>query len=166
MSKFFLSYCIKPVYLQSSEQDAKKCGLINGSIYASLLTLIIVLLGGRFYLREKNYDDKKFILKCLIGVIIAIWIFVPVISYKGRGVEWNGYQNLIQELIDQGFTRQQALGFIQGISETSIQPGVVGNLSTMIFASDSKQKTNDSTKSNRRLQSKKGEITNILMKQT
>jgi hypothetical protein len=150
-AKFFISKCILPTFLQKSEDDAKSCGLVNGLIYCSLVTLIILAGGGRFYLNEENLEKKKQILYFIIGILCLIWLVIPLVSRNGEGKMWIGYQDAIKDLMNQGYSKKDALAFIQGIA-TSAEPniGLAQGISAMVFAKGSQggedEKKNDEQK--------------------
>lgn len=142
-AKYFSPKCIRPLFLQKTEGDAKRCGFTNGIVYCALLTLIIGAAGGRFYFHEENSEKQKKILYLIIGILSAIWIVIPLISWYGEGTMWVGYQDVIKDLMDQGYTRQQALSFIQGISDTGPQLGLAQGISAMVFAKSQEGETGE-----------------------
>lgn len=141
-SKYFIPYCIRPVYLQESESNAKTCGLVNGLIYCLLLTLIIGSGGLRFYLKEEKLDFKRNIFLATVSVIGLIWIVVPLIFRHGNGVMWNGYNSTINDLISKGYTHQEATRLLQGIQENGPSLQGIGGMVFMKSAgpSDGKDK--------------------------
>lgn len=138
-SKYFIPHCIRPIFLQSSENDAKNCGTVNGFIYCALVTLIILVGGGRFYLREQNPEYKSLIKKGIIGLLIVIWVVLPIITRYGQGTIWRGYDSVIRDLMSQGYTRKEALAFVSGFKEASTDVGLPKGLA-MVFASSEKEK--------------------------
>jgi hypothetical protein len=135
-SKYFLPYCIRPIFLQDTEAQAKKCGLINGLVYAVLASIIIITAGGRYYFKEDNTIIKKNIYYGIIIGLSLVWLIIPFLCWYGNGNIWKGYDSTISELIKQGYTRPQALAFLNGMnSESAI--GFVQGLTT-VFAKDQK----------------------------
>ena len=133
-AKYFIPYCIKPIFLHPNIEDAKKCGLINGFIYSALLTLLILIIGGRYYLIQENNEMKKKIMYSIVIGLILLWTVIPFISRFGAGTMWTGYQSSIDDLLRQGFTRQEAIAFLQGLIDDSSQLGITSGLTGMVFA--------------------------------
>lgn len=133
-AKYFIPYCIKPIFLHPTQKEARTCGLVNGLIYSALITLIVAAAGGRFYFVQENPETKKRILYGILIGLAIVWIFMPLLSWYGNGNMWKGYESTIVDLMNQGYTRQQAIAFLQGMVDESPQLGLAQGLSAMVFA--------------------------------
>ncbi len=133
-SKYVVPHCVRPIFLQSSKDSSKQCGLINGLIYCTMLTITIGAMGGRFYYKETDPVIKKYILYGIIGSLTCIWLFIPIIVRYGYGTIWEGYDQTTKDLMAQGYTKEQALSIIQGIAgDAEPQLGFAQSVSAAVF---------------------------------
>lgn len=147
-AKYFIPHCIKPVYLHQTESSAKQCGLVNGLIYSFLVSLIIIVAGGRYYFLQTDPIFRKKILYGIIITLSIIWILVPVISRSGSGTMWRGYVETIDELLAQGYTKQQAIAFLQGLVDQGPQLGLAQGLTAMVFTKSTEKEEKMNIKDN------------------
>lgn len=133
-SKYFLPYCIKPVFIHTNEKDVGTCGMVNGFIYAGTLSLVILIGGIRYYIKANTAESKRNIIYSIIGLLLVAWILIPIITRQSSINMWYGFQDSIRELMKQGYTFQEAVVLLQGMSQNA-QLGVLNNISSMIFAS-------------------------------
>lgn len=137
-AKYLVPYCIKPVFLNSSRGEAMKCGFFNGLLICAFITIVSGLAALRFYMKEQNEDTKKQILKWYGIAIGVVWVFVTIFSWYGHGNMWEGYQGVIEDLVKQGFTRMQAISFLQNMDlsvSSALSLGPIQGMSAMVFAS-------------------------------
>lgn len=107
MSQLFVPSCIKPIYLMDTIDDAHRCGLVNGVIYCSMLTPIILIIIERIHNKTEWFSGKTLVYTTII-VLSLLWILVPIILYFGYGSMWIGYTQTLNSLISQGLSRIQA----------------------------------------------------------
>lgn len=139
MSKYLSSKCIRPLFLQKTKEDGGKCGNIDGFIYAFLFTVISAGVFIKFDIYKIKYAIYGYLL-----FLSILWISVPIITSFSYGNMWDGYQETITDLMSQGYTRQEALSFINGMNQpTSLAEG---KISAMIFASKENEMKNMESK--------------------
>src|SRR5581483_6916668 len=111
MSKFIISYCVEPLYVIDDIEKARTCGYSTGLVYCTILTIIFGLIIIRhLYKHDSQYIyTPKPVLVVLLSAIILCWIFIPLFIRSFYGNMWSGYNAYIQDFINQGFTRQQAI---------------------------------------------------------
>lgn len=130
LSKYFNPTCVRPVFLQKNRSDAMTCGFLNGISYSLLITLTIMLLVFKTYKKgENNYIH--------LGIFITVlcWLFIPIFLRYGEGNMWEGYQDVNNDLKNQGLTVQQVLSFLQRNGE--IYDVGSGGKSPLAFATSS-----------------------------
>ena len=150
MSKYFASYCVKPIYLLSSIEEAQNCGLYNGLFMSSILTLFILLAGARYYfnqdvkyanqpaIQEYITSNKKNTLIFMMVLLGIVWVGIPVFSRYGYGNIWTGYTDSIKDLLAQGFTRQEAYALLQSVDSSSARGNGVIPITFMKKGGDNK----------------------------
>jgi hypothetical protein len=141
-SKYFLSYCVKPTFLQKKKKDAKMCGLVNGFVYTFFLSLLIITFSIRFYYLQEKEDVKQKIILYVSILLALLWILVPMFRYYSEGSKWDGYKSLLLDLQKDGYTRQQAISFIQNI-DSSQGSDVPKNIKDVVFANKDQQQRSD-----------------------
>jgi hypothetical protein len=141
MSKYVLSFCVEPLYVLESIDKAQHCGFATGLIYCTILTIIISLfLLRHFYVNkdQEKYKIKPFVV-ILISVLITCWIFIPLLLRYSYGNMWTGYNMYVQDFMNQGFTRQQAIALISQISSSGdINVGYIQGASSLVVAEKQK----------------------------
>ncbi len=138
-SKYFWPTCVKPLYIQEDMNKAETCGLINGLVYCFFFTITTLVFAGRFWYKETDEIMKKRILYIAIAVIAAAWIIVPIFSKFSNKTLWKGYDESINDLIAQGYTRQEAIRMVQGFGEAS-GDALLKNVGAVVFAGKQDQK--------------------------
>lgn len=142
-AKYYIPYCVRPSFLQDNENNASTCGLVNGIVYSFIFTVLIVLASIKFYRDEKDKDKKNNIVTITVIFLFVLWIFTPLSLWSGEKNVWNGHQQTIKSLMNDGFTKKEALSFIAGIKEPGIQINTAQGLPPMIFTKDLEEKTKE-----------------------
>ena len=134
VSKFFIPYCIKPLYLIESHDNAGNCGFINGLVYSSIFTIVIVIAGIKFYTSETDTGRQRLILYGLCIVLSLLWVFLPVILYYSYKTIWKGYDNAKRDLLSQGYSKMEILNILQLFEQNSAALNMSNFGGGMIFA--------------------------------
>ena len=143
-AKYYIPYCVRPSFLQDNENNASTCGLVNGIVYSFIFTVLIVLASIKFYRDEKDRDKKNNIVTISVIFLFIIWIFIPLSLWSGEKNVWKGHQQTIKSLTDDGFTKKEALSFIAGLREPSVQINATqAGLPSMIFSKELEEKSKE-----------------------
>jgi hypothetical protein len=136
VAKYFYPYCLKPLYLIDSQDNAARCGLLNGIFYSFVFTIVAIVAGIKFYTSEKDDDNIRRIVKYGTYImIISFWVFIPVLSYFGHKNIWTGYDIAKRELQGQGFDKMQIINILQLFEQNAASITSTGTSSKMLFAS-------------------------------
>ncbi|MDD4931389.1 MAG: hypothetical protein PHG66_04580 [Candidatus Colwellbacteria bacterium] len=125
-SKYFAPYCIKPLYLIDSQDNAGNCGFVNGLVYSSIFTITIILAGIKFYSSEKDDTRRRWILYGMFIVLSLLWILTPLILYSSYKTIWEGYNNAKKDLQAQGYSKMDILNILQLFEQNSAPLNVAG----------------------------------------
>ena len=142
-AKYFLPYCVVNTYLLDTVEQAENCGLINGILYAFLISLVIIFFTIRFYIRLNPVYRSKFLM--FIGIILLIlWIWLPLSFKSGYNVLWTGYTNVINSLLSLGYTRFQAISILQSANSSGdiLSGSIISSASGGLIALSPKNKNN------------------------
>ena len=132
IAKFFSPYCIKPTYLINTSEESVKCGFINGLFYSFVFTVIILLVGFKFYGSETDITRKSYIMYGMGISIGLLWILCPIISYYTHKTLWTGYNDSKIELQKRGYSKMEILNILQ-LYEQGAAPINIGGIPTGVF---------------------------------
>lgn len=135
VSKFFSPYCIKPIYLIDTIEEAGTCGFINGLFYAFIFTLTILLAGYKFYGSETDINIKRYVIYAMGISIGLLWILSPIITYYSHKTLWDGYNDSKIELQSKGYDKMEILNILQMYDQRST-PVNIGGIPTGVFLSN------------------------------
>ena len=145
IATFLNPACSVPLFQQSTMSNVLTCARINGFIGAFIFTLLLLI--PIFFLvktfKQKNHESTEtyhkrrrwnIIWLSILGIIILLlWIFLPMINSWMNSKRWEGFQEQINSLVNNGYTRSQALDKIQSLYEnkqkiSAIQENGFGNV--------------------------------------
>ncbi len=141
ISQYFISSCVRPIYLLNTKEDAMKCGLWTGIMYALIISIIVFLYCYKYVFLEKDWELKKLQGGFSIMVLLSVWIALPLSYRASYGTVWEGYSDLLNDLTSQGLSKNEALKLVANVSQTSTLgslPGVGG-----VFSSSAPKGTNN-----------------------
>lgn len=104
LAKYLDPACVKPLYLLKDKRAACKCGRLTGVVYAAIFTLIIVLI---LIQKHKISFSHPFVYAIII-VISSLWILLPYTFQYGYSNLWKGFQDLISDLVNSGYSQDRA----------------------------------------------------------
>lgn len=138
-SLYFSPSCVKPAFLNDKE-NVRKCWLLDGIGYSLLFTFILIIVN--LYAYSKRVGNVNIGIVWNILIFILIWSLLPILFWYSGGNLWSGYQSIMSDLISSGFTKQEAISFIQGLdnfnkgTSTSVSP----LLSKVVFGKDKEER--------------------------
>jgi len=148
ISRFFIPECIKPTFMLSSEKSAGKCGFTSGIIYGILLSIIVIIISLKYYLKETDDDMKRNIKLIGGGLIIFILLsFPPLFSHSSKKL-WGGYDNTSRELRSQGYDRTEIFNILQSFDGGKTSINVGGFAGIMMGRNEEKEKEKEKEKKN------------------
>ena len=132
MGNFIDSRCSIPVFKLTDSSLVKKCGRLPGYVISGMLTFfcIFVYIAITVFLNfsnnnpisppteeEKTNQDniKQIITIVFICVLILIWVVIPISTGYLNVKQWEGYQYQINEFMNDGLSRKDALDKMQSI---------------------------------------------------
>lgn len=137
--------CNVPLFVLG-QNDAEDCGMTNGYICATLLTIVILIILGILIYRgrrevktEQEQKQEEYITPQESGVkfsefiyvtgallIIGLsWYYLPGLSRWFYLRSWQGYDAQIQSYMTNGLSRQDAINKVQDIYQTQIQANAI-----------------------------------------
>jgi hypothetical protein len=115
VSKYFVPECVLPLYFMGSESTAHNCGVVSGTIYASIITLLTLLLIFRIYTKVPDPNERMLYYK-IIGIALGVcWIILPVMAWFSYGNMWKGYQQVMSYLQAEGYSQITSVQILAGI---------------------------------------------------
>ena len=119
------AYCL----LKSSQLKSSNSTICPNALWSVFITI--------------HFLKKKYIIYGTIIGLILFWIIVISVSRFGSGSIWQGYNSIIADLVNQGFTREQALSFIQGLPGNNGSFGFPQSLTSVVFAAQKNKNMNN-----------------------
>jgi hypothetical protein len=117
MRLYFSPECVKPPFLSDDKTKIKQCWAMDGLFYAIFLVVLIFVSWTYYRAKtppELNPSSRTFVILSAIIVIV-----VPYLFWFSGGNLWEGYRLTMKSLIDQGFTKKEAINFLQGIDDSN-----------------------------------------------
>jgi hypothetical protein len=150
LSGFLFPQCVQPVYWMDDVHTADRCGWQNGILYACLLSLLgfIVLIGHRWKASwttktvgtGSSVEQSSFpILLFVIGYLVTVWSFVPLLFRLASIAQWKGYQTAIQNLMDKySMTRLEAINTVASWHSGTLDAGSTSIISASALLGSSR----------------------------
>lgn len=142
MEGFINPKCNVPLFALPTIDDAKECGSTGGTIFAVILTLIIVIVCGVLIYKNHNPTPKPNTPQEKVkgvttmdmvyggvglGLIILSWMYIPSLMSWTRGRSWEGYNAQIESFVKSGSTREQAINKVQELYQATMQAQAIEN---------------------------------------
>jgi len=137
MSKYFISHCVKPIYMLNTKEQATQCGTWDGVFSGLTVVVIAFVLAAHFFIKEYSKSKEKKYVFFIGAAIISVVLFTGsvITSRFGSETVWKGYADSMDELLAQGLTRLQAISVLQTYEKSSpLQSGLIGGGSLQIAA--------------------------------
>lgn len=131
LSKYFLPFCVKPIYLFDNAINARKCGFMNGIIYSVIATIVLCILYVK-YVMNHDRSNKNILFTLFVGVLVVIWIFFPLSFSHSNYIMYQGFFDTVNSLMEKdGLTRVQAISVVSSFynSDSGIQLGLLQSVS-------------------------------------
>lgn len=126
MAQFIDPRCGLPLYLLDNENVASYCGKLEGYIASFFIILILIGAIGYFYFTGKLGENYKML--GVIGIIVVLLaMVVPMFTSWLKKVNWRIYNEQVGSYINNGSTREQAIGKMQELYQTRIQANAITN---------------------------------------
>jgi hypothetical protein len=126
MAQFIDPRCGLPLYLLDNENVASYCGKLEGYVASFFIILILIGAIGYFYFTGKLGENYKML--GVIGIIVVLLaMVVPMFTSWLKKVNWRIYNEQVGSYINNGSTREQAIGKMQELYQTRIQANAITN---------------------------------------
>lgn len=100
---------------------------LEGYVLCIILTIIILCIGIFLYFNIKSYDNIILYVCIVVGVILILWLLIPMAGAWTNKKRWNVYKTQIDSYINNGFTHNAAIDKIQDLYKTNIQANAMEN---------------------------------------
>lgn len=126
MAQFIDPRCGLPLYLLDNENVASYCGKLEGYVASFFIILILIGAIGYFYFTGKLGENYKML--GVIGIIVVLLaMVVPMFTSWLKKVNWRVYNEQVGSYMNNGSTREQAIGKMQELYQTRIQANAITN---------------------------------------
>ena len=153
MTSIFDPRCSIPYFLQTDQSIVERCGSVGGVVTVIVLICILLIMSAGFYVKYKSetgkivpFDETRrnrirrmFLIKIIIILFIGILsvIFIPKLSAFFSLNSWKSSQYQIQQYMNSGLTREQAIAKMQSLYQSQMEVdaiyGAAGELSKNNF---------------------------------
>lgn len=122
--------CFIPTYAMDSKDTVERCATQSGNISAVIFTILIILSTLAMYTKaKKKHDeatDKTTVTKPNLAIYLAIggllivitWLTMPALSRFFSMMRWNQNETMINNYMNQGMTRAEAVNRISTLRES------------------------------------------------
>ena len=134
MTSLFNPRCRVPTFQQTEGEIVKMCGRRTGYIISSIITVVVLIISGlrinslsKVKKTDKNKKPKSNTGKIVSTVFITllvltiIWLGIPNVIAFFQHNSWRGYQEQLQQLQKQGYSRRESLTQIQSLHQSDTQ---------------------------------------------
>lgn len=137
MASYINPKCAMPLFMMDNHEDACNCGYLQGAVTSVIcgvvsLSAVAVLCA---YIQRMPEQGSGVSVKHVVGgcviLLLLLWLY-PHLSSWLSGVQYKGYHEQINSLMNKGFTRDQAVSKTQDLYQAQLQASAINNIGSNI----------------------------------
>jgi hypothetical protein len=138
--------CYSQLYMVESKMKALQCGILEGTYWSIVVSLLITVVAFRMLFGNKKIDIEPEKIKNYMLILICIVFIMLVTFYSISYVnKWNSYQDLIQKYRIQGLKNIEIFTLLEMESGRTSAPYISALASTtgLLFLGPKGEKVQD-----------------------
>jgi hypothetical protein len=146
MRLYFSPQCVQPPFLVEDKYEVKRCWALDGIFYAVLL-IVVMFISWTIYQSHVERVAGDHTTRVFIVMSLMLLIVVPNIFSFSGGNLWEGYQITIRRLLNEGFSKKEAINFLQGVDDINRKTDAKSaSLGRLVFAKGEEKEKSEKDK--------------------